>query len=62
MDLLLKWVWRLYQDKYTIWAKIIHAKYADTSDLFAGTGQGAPNSGKIFTRLNTLFKFGLSMS
>jgi hypothetical protein len=40
MALLLKWVWRLYQDEDS-WAKIIRAKYADASDLFAGTGQGS---------------------
>jgi hypothetical protein len=40
LALLLKWIWRLYQEEDTIWARIIHAKYVDASDLFSGSGQG----------------------
>jgi hypothetical protein len=38
--LLLKWVWRLYQEEDTIWAKIVKAKYVDVDDLFSGHGVG----------------------
>jgi hypothetical protein len=38
--LLLKWVWKLYNEDDTIWSKIIKAKYPDASDLFSGSGKG----------------------
>jgi hypothetical protein len=48
-SLLLKWVWRLYQEEDTIWAKLIRAKYHDANDIFSGNGQGARNFGRAYT-------------
>ncbi|XP_051221697.1 uncharacterized mitochondrial protein AtMg00310-like [Lolium perenne] len=58
MALLSKWVWRLYQDEDTIWARIIRAKYADASDLFAGTSQGGSQFWKNLHKIKHLFKVG----
>ena len=38
--LLLKWVWKLYQDDDAIWRAIIHAKYPEASNIFASTNHG----------------------
>jgi hypothetical protein len=40
LALLLKWVWRIYQEEDNIWAKLIRAKYQDADDIFSGSGQG----------------------
>jgi hypothetical protein len=56
--LLLKWIWRLYQEEDTIWARIIHAKYPDASDLFSGSGQGGSPFWKSLHKIKHLFKVG----
>jgi hypothetical protein len=38
--LLLKWIWRLYQDEDTIWTQILRAKYQNASSILTGSGQG----------------------
>jgi hypothetical protein len=58
LALLLKWIWRLYQDEDTIWARILRAKYADASDLFAGSGQGGSPFWKSLHKIKHLFKAG----
>ncbi|KAK1692879.1 hypothetical protein QYE76_009576 [Lolium multiflorum] len=56
--LLLKWIWRLYQEEDTIWAHIIRAKYGDASDLFAGSGNGGSPFWKSLHKIKNLFKVG----
>jgi hypothetical protein len=56
LALLLKWIWRLYQEKDTIWARIIRAKYGDAPDLFSGSGQGGSPFWKSLHKIKHLFK------
>ncbi|XP_071683220.1 uncharacterized protein [Lolium perenne] len=58
LALLLKWIWRLYQDVDTIWARIIRAKYGDASDLFSGSGHGGSPFWKSLHKIKHLFKVG----
>jgi hypothetical protein len=44
--LLVKWIWRLYQDEETIWARLLRAKYPGAESILTASGQGDPNSGK----------------
>jgi hypothetical protein len=52
--LLLKWVWRIYQEEYTIWAKLIRAKYHDATDFFSGSGHGGSQFWKILHKVKHL--------
>jgi hypothetical protein len=56
--LMLKWVWKLYQGDDTIWARLIRAKYTDTADIFACTGQGGSAFWKSLHQIKDLFKIG----
>ncbi|KAK1669324.1 hypothetical protein QYE76_057483 [Lolium multiflorum] len=56
--LLLKWVWRLYQQEDTIWVHLIRAKYRDATDIFSGNGHGGSQFWKSFHRVKHLFKVG----
>jgi hypothetical protein len=56
--LLLKWVWRLYQEEDTIWANLIRAKYRDAKDIFSGSGQGGSQFWKGLHKVKHLFKVG----
>jgi hypothetical protein len=56
--LLLKWIWRLYQEEDTIWAKLIRAKYRDADDIFSGSGQGGSPFWKSLHKVKHLFKVG----
>jgi hypothetical protein len=35
--LLLKWVWKVYQEEQGLWAELIRAKYLRVSDIFTGS-------------------------
>ncbi|KAK1645894.1 hypothetical protein QYE76_063699 [Lolium multiflorum] len=48
----------LFLDEDTIWARILRAKYADASDLFAGSGQGGSPFWKSLHKIKHLFKAG----
>jgi hypothetical protein len=56
--LLLKWVWKLYNEDDTIWSKIIKAKYPDASDLFTGSGHGGSHFWKSIHKIKHYFKLG----
>jgi hypothetical protein len=58
LALLLKWIWRLYNEEDTIWARIIRAKYGDASDLFSGSGQGGSPFWRSLHKIKHLFKVG----
>jgi hypothetical protein len=58
LALLLKWIWRLYQDEDKIWARIMHAKYLDASDLSSGSGHGGSPFWKSLHKIKHLFKVG----
>jgi hypothetical protein len=58
LALMLKWVWKLYQDDGSIWARLIRAKYTDTGDIFACTGHGGSAFWKILHQIKYLFKIG----
>jgi hypothetical protein len=58
LALLLKWIWRLYQDEDTVWARIIRAKYVDASDLFSGSGHDGSPFWKSLHKIKHLFKVG----
>jgi hypothetical protein len=38
--LLIKWIWRRYQDKATLWARLLRAKYLGAESILTGSGQG----------------------
>jgi hypothetical protein len=57
--LLLKWFWRLYQDEYDIWPRLItRAKYRDANDLFAGTSQRDSQFWKNLQKIDHYFNLG----
>jgi hypothetical protein len=58
LALLLKWVWRIYQEEDTIWAKLIRAKYQDANDIFSGTGHGGSQFWKSIHKVKHIFKVG----
>jgi hypothetical protein len=58
--LLLKWVWKLYQDDDSIWVRLIRTKYTDTTDIFSCAGQGDHPSGKASIKSKTSSRLGLS--
>jgi hypothetical protein len=62
LALLLKWVWKLYNEEDTIWSKIINAKYTDAEDLFSGTGQGGSQFWKSDHKVKHFFKIGAKHS
>jgi hypothetical protein len=58
VTLMLKWVWRLYQEENTILAKIIRDKYDEASDLFPGSGHGGSQLWKSLNKLKPYFQVG----
>jgi hypothetical protein len=56
--LMLKWVWRLYQEENTIWATIIRDKYDEASDLSAGSSHGGSQLWKSLHKLKLYFQVG----
>jgi hypothetical protein len=58
ISLLFKWIWKLYQEEYTIWTKIIRAKYRDSDNLFEGSGQGDSQFWKSLHKFKQFFKLG----
>jgi hypothetical protein len=56
--LLLKWVWKLYNEEDNIWSRIIKAKYTDAEDLFSGSGQGGSQFWKSIHKVKHFFKLG----
>jgi hypothetical protein len=60
--LLLKWVWRLYQEEDAIWAKILWAKYSDADNLFAGVGQGGSPFWRSIHKVKHYFTLGAKFS
>jgi hypothetical protein len=56
--LMIKWVWRLYQEEDAIWAKIFRSKYFDADNLFAGTGQGSSLFWKSIHKVKHYFPLG----
>jgi hypothetical protein len=56
--LMLKWVWKLHQDDDSIWARLIRAKYTDTTYIFSYAGQGGSPFWKSLHQIKDLFKIG----
>jgi hypothetical protein len=57
--LMMKWIWKLYQNAEGLWADLIRAKYLGDRDLFASE---VPTQGSQFWRaiqkIKWLFKLG----
>jgi hypothetical protein len=58
--LMLKWIWKLYQDDDSIWDRLIHAKYTDTTDIFSCAAKGDHLSGKSYIKSKTSSKLELN--
>jgi hypothetical protein len=50
---MMKWIWKVYAQKESLWVRLLHAKYMRNGDLFKARGVVRDhNFGKTFTRLN----------
>jgi hypothetical protein len=47
-----KWIWKLYEQKDSLMARILRAKYMRHCDFSDQRGLVAPNSRKVFTKSN----------
>jgi hypothetical protein len=56
--LLLKWIWRLYQDEENIWARILRAKYQNAESILTGSGQGGSQFWKGLHKIKQFFAMG----
>jgi hypothetical protein len=56
--LLLKWVWKLFQEDNPIWAQILRAKYISADNIFAGSGQGGSQFWRSIHKIKHFFKLG----
>jgi hypothetical protein len=56
--LLLKWVWKLFQEDNPIWAQILRAKYTSADNIFAGSGQGGLQFWHSIHKIKHFFKLG----
>ena len=56
--LLLKWVWRLFQDDESIWHKLVVAKYAEADNIFAASTSGGSQFWRAIHKIKHFFKFG----
>jgi hypothetical protein len=45
-----KWVWKIYQQKGSLWVRLLESKYMKEGDLFKSKDIGVPNSGRAYTR------------
>ena len=59
--LLLKWVWRLYQDDESIWHKVVVAKYPEADNIFAASPCGGSQFWKALHKIKHLFKLGAKL-
>jgi hypothetical protein len=56
--LMLKWVWKLFQQDNPIWAQILRTKYTSVDNIFAGSGQGGSQFWRSIHKIKHLFKLG----
>jgi exonuclease III len=60
--LLLKWVWKLYQDGNQLWRQLINAKYPSADDIFTASGQRGSQFWRSLHKIKHLFKLGAKHS
>ena len=56
--LMLKWVWKLYQQDDSLWANLIRAKYLVNEDIFASSSRGGSQFWRSLGKIKHLFKLG----
>ena len=56
--LILKWVWRLFQDDESIWHKLVVAKYPEADNIFAATSCGGSQFWRAIHKIKHFFKLG----
>ena len=56
--LLLKWVWKLFQNTGSIWHTLVSAKYPEAADIFAATTHGGSQFWQSIHRIKHFFKVG----
>jgi hypothetical protein len=56
--LMLKWVYKLYQNDNPIWKHILRAKYNSVDDIFADSGRGGSQFWRSLHKIKHLFKLG----
>jgi hypothetical protein len=53
-----KWIWKLYQDNNSSWARLLKAKYRKTGDFFKSKSNGGSQFWKGLHKVEHLFKWG----
>ena len=57
--LMLKWIWKLFQEEDVFWAQLVRAKYLNNnSDIFACSNRGGSQFWKSLNKIKHLFKLG----
>jgi len=57
--LLVKWIWKIFQEPDELWFKILKAKYMGENGFIASKVTGGHNSGKVCIRASTCSNGGL---
>jgi hypothetical protein len=57
--LMVKWIWKLYQQKESLWARLIHAKYMRDDDFYKTNGKKGSQFWKSLHKVKDLFKWGV---
>jgi hypothetical protein len=60
--LMLKWVWKIYQDDNQLWRQLINTKYVNAEDIFAATGQRGSQFWRSLHKIKHLLKLGAKHS
>jgi hypothetical protein len=60
--LLLKGVWKMYQDGNQLWRQLINAKYPSADDIFTASGQRGSQFWRSLHKIKHLFKLGAKHS
>jgi hypothetical protein len=60
--LLLKWVWKLFQDGNQLWRQLITAKYPNADDIFSAPGLRGSQFWRSIHKIKHLFKLGAKHS
>jgi hypothetical protein len=57
--LMSKWIWKLYQQKDSLWARLITAKYMRDGDFYKANGKQGSQFWKSLHKVKDLFKWGV---
>jgi hypothetical protein len=55
---MVKWIWKLYTQKESLWGRPLHAKYMRNGDIFKARGGQGSQFWKSLHKIKHLFKWG----